>query len=241
MRLKDSRVHCMVTGGSSGIGAAVVEALVALGHEVSVIDQVRGNNPEVLYLTADVTQEQEVAAAFEEAQKRHGLVTALVTSAGVRGQYVPSLELDLTQARRLFDINVFGTIVPAREFTRRLSGTPGSVVAISSTTAYGGWQKQVDYGTSKAAVSALVQHFAVEWAEVGVNVNGIAPGHTLTPMVQSMVADGYDLQPVEQRTPLGRLATSEQMADQILHLLLNPGHVTGQILAVDGGWTVVGK
>lgn len=242
MSKENSRVHCLVTGGSSGIGAAVVGALVELGHAVSVIDLTAGNVPRVLYLNADVTDEHQVGAAFDKAQEEQGRITGVVTSAGVRGQFVPSLELNLKQARRLFDINVCGTLICAREFTRRLAGEAGAMVAVSSTTAYGGWQRQADYGTSKAAVSSLVRHLAVEWAEMGVNVNGIAPGHTHTPMVESMVKkEGYDLRAAEQRTPLGRLATPSQMAKQILHLLLRPGHVTGQILAVDGGWTVAGK
>lgn len=233
--------HCVVTGGSSGIGAAVVEELLNRGCEVTVLDINGGEHTAANYLKADITDEVAVGDAFDEAIAERGTVQFLVMSAGVRGQFVPALDLDLERARRLFDINIFGTLIPAREMVRRLGGGQGSIVAISSTTAFGGWVKQADYGTSKAAVGSLVAHLAVEWAELDVRVNAVAPGHTLTPMVESMVKEGYDLEPVKQRTPLGRLATPDQMAGEVAHLLLDATHVTGQCLAVDGGWTVVGK
>ena len=81
----------------------------------------------------------------------------------------------------------------------------------------------------------------MEWAGLGVRVNAVAPGHTLTPMVQDMVNNGYDTAPVARRTPLGRLASPSEQADAICFLLTQASYVTGQCLAVDGGWTVVGK
>lgn len=241
MKHKDGSPHCLVTGGSSGIGAAVVQGLRARGCSVSVLDLGEGGLPGVLYRPVDITDEAAVSEAYDSVVAANGPVRHLVTSAGVRGEYVPALELNLSRTRRVFDVNVMGTLIAAREFVRRLEGETGSIVAVSSTTAYGGWRDQADYGTSKAAVNSLVRHLAVEWAPSGVRVNGVAPGHTLTPMVASMVEEGYDLALVERRTPLGRLATPEQMSAEITHLLLDAEHVTGQCLAVDGGWTVVGK
>lgn len=112
---------------------------------------------------------------------------------------------------------------------------------VSSTTAYGGWVNQSDYGPAKAAVRQLTANLAIEWAPLGVRVNAVAPGHTLTPMVRDLVESGYDLAPVNDRTPLGRLATPEEIAASILHLLSDSTYVTGQCLPVDGGWTAVGK
>ena len=241
MNKVDDPPHCVVTGGSSGIGAAVVGDLKERGCAVSVFDLEVGRASGVFYRSLDITDEVAIGEAYDAAIARSGPVRHLVASAGVRGEYVPALDLDIARTRRVLDVNVVGTLIAARELVRRLEGEPGSIVAVSSTTAYGGWAKQADYGTSKAAVSSLVQHLAVEWAPLDVRVNAIAPGHTLTPMVRSMVEEGYDLAQVEQRTPLGRLATPEQMSAEVVHLLLEAGHVTGQCLAVDGGWTVVGK
>lgn len=233
--------HSVITGGASGIGEAVAAALAQRGHRVSVFDMSVGEAAGVHFEQVDLTDEAAVSAAFERVVERSGRVTNLVTSAGIRGEYLPALELDVEQTRRVLDVNILGTFIPAREMVRRLNGEPGSIVALSSTTAYGGWPQQADYGTSKAAVRSLVEHLAIEWAPLAVRVNAVAPGHTLTPLVQSMVGEGFDLSPVRERTPLGRLADPREMAGVIAALLVDSSHVTGQCLPVDGGWTVAGK
>jgi len=192
-------------------------------------------------IAVDLTDEAAMTAAFDEAERLAGTVTGLVASAGVRGAYLPAVALDAAHLRRTWEVNVLGTFLPAREMVRRLGGAPASVVAVSSTTAYRGWPQQVDYATSKAAVRQLVENLAIEWAPFGVRVNAVAPGHTRTPMVEDMVEGGYDLAPVKARTPLGRLAEPAEQAREIVHLLLDATFVTGQCLAVDGGWTAVGK
>ena len=237
----DAPRHVVVTGGASGIGAAVVAELQDRGAAVTVLDLAAHPDPAVASIAVDLVDEPGVIAALERAARERGPITALVASAGVRGAFVPALELDLDAVRRVLEVNVLGTLVPACEIVRRLDGRAGSIVAISSTTAYRGWANQADYGTSKAAVRQLVENLAVEWAPLGVRVNAVAPGHTLTAMVQGMVDSGYDLAPVRERTPLGRLASPEEMAREIVHLLLDASFVTGQTLAVDGGWTAVGK
>jgi len=208
---------------------------------VTVFDLEPGSDPVPGFVAVDITEEEAVAEAFDQAMARAGVVQRLVASAGTRGEFVPALEMDPGRMRRVLEVNVLGTFIPAREMVRRLEGRGGSIVALSSTTAYRGWAKQADYGTSKAAVASLVEHLAVEWAPLGVRVNAVAPGHTLTPMVEAMVATGYDLTPVRERTPLAKLATPAEMAAEITHLLIESTHVTGQCLAVDGGWTAVGK
>ncbi len=233
--------HAIVTGGSSGIGAAVVAELLGRGIAVTVLDIQAGADPRASEELVDLVDEVAVGAALDRAAERHGVATALVACAGIRGQYVSALDLDLDKLRRVLEVNIIGTLVPAREFVRRLGGRPGSVVAVSSTTAYGGWPNQADYGPSKAAVGGLVRTLAIEWAELGVRVNAVAPAHTMTPMVRDLVAHGYDLAPVIARIPLGRVAQPEEIASEIVHLALDAGFVTGQVLPVDGGWTAVGK
>jgi len=233
--------HAVVTGGSSGIGAAVVAALLARGLAVTGLDRHRGADARAGLELVDITDGSAVSAALDRAAERAGPATVLIACAGVRGAFAPALELDPAAVLRVLEINVVGTLVPARELVRRLDGRPGSVVAVSSTTAYGGWPNQADYGTSKAAVNALVQTLAIEWAGLGVRVNAVAPAHTMTPMVREMVDGGYDLAPVIARIPLGRVATPEEIAAEIVHLALDAGFVTGQVLPVDGGWTAVGR
>lgn len=232
--------HVIVTGGASGIGAAVVNALVARGRTVTVFDLAPAANG-VPTEIVDVTDETAVVAAVEAAAQRGGTITELVACHGIRGEFVPALEMSLDRMRLLYNVHLVGTLSVSREIVRRLHGVPASLVFIASTTAYRGWAKQADYGTAKAAVKQLTENLAVEWAPLGVRVNAVAPGHTLTPMVQDMIDNGYDTQPVVDRTPLGRLASPAEQADAICFLLADATYVTGQCVAVDGGWTAVGK
>lgn len=241
-RIGDGMTHVVVTGGASGIGAAVVAGLIARGCTVSVFDVAVGAVPVgAAGVAVDVTSGADVSEAFDAAEAAFGIVTGIVCAAGVRGAYAAALDLDEIEMRRVFEVNVMGSFLPVREMVRRLSGAAASAVLVSSTTAYRGWARQADYGPSKAAVRQLTENLAIEWAELGVRVNAVAPGHTLTPMVQQLADEGYDLGPVRARTPLGRLAAPEEMAREIVHLLLDATFTTGQCIAVDGGWTALGK
>lgn len=237
--------HIIVTGGASGIGAAVVELLAARGARVTILDlqePARSSEPaHTEFFAVDASDEAAVQEAVGEAQERCGVATGIVLSHGIRGEFVPALELDLARMRRVLDVHVLGTLAVSREVVRRLEGRSAAIVAVSSTTAFGGWEKQSDYGVAKAAVRQLTENLAIEWAPLGVRVNSVAPGHTLTPMVQEMLDGGYDANAVFARTPLGRFATPQEMASSIVFLLLDATFVTGQCLVVDGGWTAVGK
>ncbi|WP_029144874.1 SDR family NAD(P)-dependent oxidoreductase [Microbacterium luticocti] len=235
-----SAPHTIVTGGASGIGAATVEKLRGRGHAVTIFDLTPSADPDSE--AVDVTDEDAVSAAFDRAAARRGPVTGLAMSHGIRGAYVPALEMDIARIARLYEIHVIGALVVARQMVRRLDGRPGSVVLVSSTTAYGGWANQTDYGTAKAAERQLMANLAIEWAPLGVRVNAIAPGHTRTPMVQDLIdKEGYDVSDVERRAPLGRLAEPAEQAEAIAWLLSDATFVTGQCLPVDGGWTAAGK
>ncbi|MBM7517159.1 SDR family NAD(P)-dependent oxidoreductase [Nocardioides nitrophenolicus] len=237
--------HVVVTGGASGIGAAVVDQLRERGHAVTVWDLSEPDRDDVGHRRLDVTDADAVATALTAAERERGVVRHLVTSHGIRGAYVPALELDPAGVRRLLDVHVVGTLLTASAVVRRLveldAASGASVVTLASTTAYGGWANQSDYGVAKAAVRQLTENLAIEWAGLGVRVNAVAPGHTRTPMVQDLIDHGYDVAPVEARTPLGRLCTPAEMAREIVHLLLDATFTTGVCVPVDGGWTAVGK
>jgi NAD(P)-dependent dehydrogenase (short-subunit alcohol dehydrogenase family) len=233
--------HVVVTGGSSGIGAAVTELLLARGALVTVFDLQPPSGAGPRFEAVDVTDDRAVVAAVDAAERRSGTITGLVTCHGIRGEFVPAVDLDLDRTRHVIDVHVLGTLSVSREIVRRLGNQPGSIVTISSTTAYGGWANQSDYGVAKAAIRQLTENLAIEWAPIGVRVNSVAPGFTLTPMVQQMIDDGYPIADTEARTPLGRLAAPAEMAASIVYLLCDATYVTGQCLPVDGGWSVVGK
>ena len=250
--MTEVREHALVTGGSSGIGWAVAQRLLRRGLAVTVLDLGAPAVPHeagrgtVRYACVDVTDAGAVEVAVRTAARELGTPTRLVTSHGIRGQYVAALDLDLDLMRRVFDVHVTGTFVTARTMVRAMQEAEerpasGSIVTVSSTTAFGGWANQADYGTAKAAIGQLTKNLAVEWAALGIRVNSVAPGHTLTPMVQQMIDQGYDVASTEARTPLGRLCAPDEMAASIENLLLDASFVTGVCLPVDGGWTAVGK
>ncbi|UUW91541.1 SDR family oxidoreductase [Nocardioides sp. WV_118_6] len=235
--------HVVVTGGASGIGAAVVDLLRERDLAVTVWDLQAPERDDVGHAALDVTDANAVASALAEAEAASGPVRHLVASHGIRGAFVPALDLEPDAVRRVLDVHVVGTLLAATAVARRLRdlGEGGSIVTLASTTAYRGWAHQSDYGVAKAAVRQLTENLAIEWAGLGIRVNAVAPGHTLTPMVQDMIDHGYDIAPVEARTPLGRLCTPAEMAREIVHLLLDATYTTGVCVPVDGGWTAVGK
>jgi NAD(P)-dependent dehydrogenase (short-subunit alcohol dehydrogenase family) len=233
--------NTVVTGGSSGIGAAVVETLITKGHTVTVFDLNPHPDTSIPTEIVDVTDEDSVAQAFQRTITRTPVVTGLVASHGSRGSYQPALTMPVKDIQSQFAIHTVGSFLVAREFARQLNQTPGSVVFLSSTTAYGGWANQVDYGLAKAALTQLTKNLAIEWASLGIRVNAVAPGHTMTPMVQDLVTKGYDLTETKKRMPMGRLADPAEIAATIAHLLDDATFVTGQCVAVDGGWTALGK
>lgn len=242
MHSTSNRPHTVVTGGAGGIGAATIDQLLERGHHVSCFDFTDHPDERVHSEAVDVTDESAVEAAVERASAVHGKITGLAACHGIRGSFVPALDMDLDQVRKHYDIHVVGTLSISRQITQRLEGAPASMVFISSTTAYGGWVRQADYGPAKAAERQLMENLAIEWAPLNVRVNAIAPGHTMTPMVRDLVEkENYDLSETKARMPLGRLAEPSEMADAITWLLCDATFVTGQCLPVDGGWTTVGK
>lgn len=236
--------HAVVTGGASGIGAAVVERFIDRGLQVSVFDLHEPRAPQqgVAYYSLDITDQVSVETAITECTTKTSTADVLVACHGIRGSFVPALELDLESVRRVLDVHVLGTLIVSTAFARPLlsADKSGSIVTVSSTTAYGGWKLQTDYGTAKAAVLQLTKNLAVEWAPQ-IRVNSVAPGHTLTPMVQELIDGGYDVAATHSRTPLGRMCTPDEMARAIENLALDATFTTGVCIPVDGGWTAVGK
>ncbi|WP_067803202.1 SDR family NAD(P)-dependent oxidoreductase [Actinomadura formosensis] len=237
----------VVTGGAGGIGAAVVERLADDGYDVAVIElrrqdldrvpQARGP-ARIRGYEAAVTDPQAVARALEAAEGDLGPVDVLVNNAGVISE-IGLLDLDVTEFRRVLDVNVTGVFVctqaAARSMVRR--GTPGRIVNLASINSQSISTAGLShYAASKGAVAMLTKASALELAPHGIRVNAVAPGVVETPLVARTLADPNRRAHFERRIPRGTLTTAHDVADTVT-MLARPDlrAITGVIVPVDGG------
>jgi NAD(P)-dependent dehydrogenase (short-subunit alcohol dehydrogenase family) len=219
----------VVSGGASGIGAAVVDRLTALGARPVVWDL--NSKAEVV---CDVADPLSVDAALRRTREIAGAPTLVAACAGV-GHSGLLTEVTPEAWDRVMGINLKGAWLTMSSVARgmRDARLEGAMVAVTSVSARLVDRGMGAYCASKAALDMLVKVAAYEWAEHGIRVNGIGPGVTRTPMLGRAPDTGMADEVVE-RTPLHRLGEAEDIA-QALVLLLTLDWVTGQILLADGG------
>jgi ketoreductase RED2 len=233
----------VVTGSSSGIGAATVRALAAEGALV-VVNSSRSEEegraladevPGATYVRADVSQEAQAVALIARTVEIHGRLDVLVNNAGTT-VVIPHADLEAASPaiwRRIFDVNVFGTwqVSVAAVPHLRASGD-GAIVNVSSIAGHKATGSSIPYATSKAAVSHMTELLAnVLGPEI--RVNAVAPGLVDTPWTSTPEWDLIRTF-VQAQAPLGRSATAEDVAHVIVGLV-TAKYVTGEIVLVDGG------
>ena len=184
-----------VTGGASGIGLAIVEAVLENGWRAMVVDRderslaqcreaLKASGERVRFVQLDIADEAAVVQAVERCEAEFGPITGLVNSAGIaRDQFC--LDTGADDFRRILDVNVVGSFVVSREIAKRMRERGrGSIVNIASVSGIRGNVGRVAYGASKGAVIMMTQVMAVELAESGIRVNAVAPGPIETPLVK---------------------------------------------------------
>jgi meso-butanediol dehydrogenase / (S,S)-butanediol dehydrogenase / diacetyl reductase len=218
----------VVTGGTSGIGAAAVERFREEGCDVVILARTPG--PGVI--PCDVADHAQVDAAFE----RIGGVDVLVNNAGVSIRS-PATDISVDQWDQVIGVNLSGAFWVAQAAARRmLLGDGGVILNTASTNALVGYRYYADYNATKAGLVALTRSLALEWAPT-VRVNAVCPGYVLTPMQEAEYTPEM-LAQVNERIPLGRHAKPEELAGLFAYLASDEAaYFTGSVIVMDGGET----
>jgi NAD(P)-dependent dehydrogenase (short-subunit alcohol dehydrogenase family) len=242
----------LVTGASRGIGAATALLAAQAGWAVAVnysansraadgvVRQIRDGGGNAIALQADVSDEEQVLAMFQQIDADLGRLTGLVNNAGVVDVQARVEDMTVARLKRMFDINVIGSIVCAREAVRRMStrhgGSGGAIVNVSSAAARLGAPGQyVDYAAAKGAIDAFTIGLAKEVAAEGIRVNAVRPGLIETEIHASGGLPDRVAQ-LAHLVPMQRGGTAQEVAQSILWLLSPAAsYTTMSLLDVSGG------
>jgi NAD(P)-dependent dehydrogenase (short-subunit alcohol dehydrogenase family) len=241
----------VVTGSTRGIGLAIARAFIREGARVVVNSRsaadceavARGLGPSALALAADLSRSDDVRRLAREAGAAlGGAPDVLVNNAG-QPRVAPSEELSEADYRDTLDLNLNGYFVLSQDVGRgMLARGSGTIINISSIFGLVAVPQRLAYCVSKAALNMMTKVLAIEWAGRGVRVNAIAPGYVETEFIGGLIARGVlDPTTLARRTPMGRLGSSDEIAEAAL-FLAGPGasFITGEVLSVDGGWSSYG-
>lgn len=248
MRLKDK--HCVVTGGSSGIGAAAVRRFVAEGAEVLIVDIAIDDanrlaaelGAAVTAVKCDVRLEADIRAAAEAAYTRWERVDVLVNNAGseLNRTYDETSE---DEWYRVIDTDLKGPWLMCKHFVPKMvEAGSGSVINISSLNGLVGFPLSTAYGSAKGGLVVFTRDLAIELASTGVRVNCVCPGVIETPMMErwtDLMPDKDEAKTMLQGVmPIGRMGTAEEVAGAIFFFASDDSSLCqGSVLSVDGGFT----
>lgn len=242
----------LVTGGSRGIGAATAKLAARRGYAVAVnyasrrdaaeevVRSIESAGGRAIAVAGDVAKEGDILEMFDAVDRGLGRLTALVNNAGVVDRTQRVDEMDLARLKRMFDINVIGSILCAREAVKRMStkhgGAGGAIVNVSSAASRLGAPGQyVDYAAAKGAIDAFTMGLAKEVAAEGIRVNAVRPGLIETDIHASGGIPDRVKQ-LEHMVPMKRGGSAEEVAESILWLLSpEASYVTMSLLEVSGG------
>ncbi|MGW9631424.1 SDR family NAD(P)-dependent oxidoreductase [Agromyces sp. NPDC055520] len=241
MSTEFSNLVAIVTGGASGIGAAIAARLQQGGARVAVFDlQPDAAAHADLAIAVDVADDESVRAGVERVAAEFGRIDIVVNNAGIGAQGTIEANSD-EEWHRVFDINVLGMMRVARAALPHLRTSPAaSIVNTASIAATAGLPERALYSASKGAVAALTRAMAADHLREGIRVNAVNPGTADTPWIGRLLASADDpaaeRAALEARQPHGRLVSADEVAGAVAYLASPAsGSTTGVELAVDGG------
>jgi len=236
----------LVTGAARGIGLATTNRFLEEGWKVIMIDwdgEELGKVSKLLVnafaITADISKEGDVKSFMSEIEEKFGHLNAVVNNAGV-ADFGPIEETTFERWRAVMETNLDGTFLVSQEAIRLLKIKGGAIVNIASISGLRGSTLRTAYGTSKAAVIQLSQQQAVELGESGIRVNTICPGPVKTKLAMAVHTQDI-INAYHDAIPLNRYGNEEEIANAIFFLCSDQASfITGQTLAVDGGFEATG-
>lgn len=240
----------LVTGGGTGVGAAIALALAETGVKTTIcgrreapLKEVSAKHDNLSWAVADITDEAAMAALFAD----HGPFNIVIANAGA-AESAPLERTSLTQWQRMIDVNLTGTFLTLREGQRTIGESGwGRLIAIASTAGLKGYGYVAPYCAAKHGVVGLVRALAAETAGSGITANAVCPGFTDTPLLVESIANIVEKtgkseddarRALAKTNPLGRFIAPEEVAAAVLWLV-GPGSdaITGQAISVSGGET----
>jgi NAD(P)-dependent dehydrogenase (short-subunit alcohol dehydrogenase family) len=239
----------VVTGGAQGLGLGIARRLLDDGRRLAIVDAQQGLKPEVerdlrqrgevVFYSADVTDQPRMREIEQEVTGRWGRVDELVSNAGIFPR-CETAELPLEEWERVLRVNLTGGFICAQAFSRTMrQNRGGAIVTISSGRAFMGAVNGAAYASSKAGIIGLTRSLAMEWAPYGIRVNCVVPGIADTAQPREELNE-EQMQAAGRRVPLGHLGQPEDVAAAVAFLLSDDAsYITGQTLGVNGGAVLI--
>lgn len=237
--------HIMISGGSRGLGQAIVTALLDAGYRVSTFSrgpsaftEKLAGNARFFFATADLADGKSLSAFLKAAEAKFGLPYGLINCAAIAADGVLAT-MPEDRIRKIVSVNVDGTLQFTRLVVRRMlqSKDGGAILNISSISSIRGFRGMAAYAFTKGGLDAFTRALARELGERNIRVNSIAPGYYDTEMSHALT--DKQKEQILRRTPLGRLGVPEDVVGSILFFLSDSASfITGQTLVIDGGSTI---
>ena len=240
----------VITGAAQGIGAGCACAFLSRGCDVLLTDikreslcnrteQLRERFPlrRVLGYSLDVRDQDACFAMADFAREQLGTIDIMVNSAGIIS---PGNSLEVAQAdwEHLISINLSGVFYCCQAAARIMRDTGGVIINLSSIASRAAWPRRVSYAAAKAGITAITESLAVEWADMGIRVNAVAPAWVNTEILRQGVEQGVvAVDNLNRAIPLGRVADVDDVSEAIVFLASDAArYITGQVIYVDGGY-----